>query len=117
MRYRSVVFSELTHGDARLAALVQRLVECYQPERVYLFGSRARGDEGADSDYDLFVLVPDDADEARLDCDRFYRNQRGLPCGADVVVTTRSRFDARAQRVPSSLDAIVAREGRLLYAA
>ena len=34
--------------------------------RIYLFGSRARGDDGPDSDYDLLVVVPDGvAPEAR----------------------------------------------------
>ena len=39
--------------DVRLAEIVRRLAEAYQPERIYLFGSKARGDEGPDSDYDL----------------------------------------------------------------
>jgi len=37
--------------------IVQRLVDACQPERIYLFGSRARGDGGADSDYDIMVVV------------------------------------------------------------
>ena len=41
--------------------MVRRLVDAYHPERVYLFGSVARGDAGPDSDYDLMVVVPDDA--------------------------------------------------------
>ena len=48
-------------SDPLLAEIVRRLVEAYQPERIYLFGSKARGDAGADSDYDLMVVVPDDA--------------------------------------------------------
>jgi predicted nucleotidyltransferase len=41
--------------DAALAEVVRRLVEAYQPERVYLFGCKAQGDAGVDSDYDLMV--------------------------------------------------------------
>ena len=44
--------------DPILAEIVRRLVETYRPERVYLFGSHARGDAGPDSDYDLMVVVP-----------------------------------------------------------
>ena len=36
--------------DPALAEVVRRLVEAYQPECVYLFGSVARGDAGPDSD-------------------------------------------------------------------
>ena len=32
-----------------------------QPEGIVLFGSRARGDNQPDSDWDVLVLMPDDA--------------------------------------------------------
>src|SRR5260370_14031 len=51
--------------DPALAEVVRRLVAAYQPERVYLYGSVARGDAGPDSDYDLLVVVPDDAPAER----------------------------------------------------
>ena len=41
-----MVSEPLTREDARLAEIVRRLVETLQPERVYLFGSRARGEAG-----------------------------------------------------------------------
>jgi predicted nucleotidyltransferase len=47
--------------DRQLNELVRRLVEAYKPQQIYLFGSKARGDEGPDSDYDLVLIVPDDA--------------------------------------------------------
>ena len=33
-----------------IAEIARRLVDYYRPERIYLFGSVARGDDGADSD-------------------------------------------------------------------
>ena len=47
--------------SATLNDIVSRLVEAYDPERIYLFGSHARGEAGPDSDYDLLVIVRDDA--------------------------------------------------------
>jgi predicted nucleotidyltransferase len=41
--------------------MVRRIVDAYHPLRIYLFGSKARGDAGPDSDYDLLVVVADDA--------------------------------------------------------
>ena len=41
---------EILGQDPALAEVVRRVVEAYVPERVYLFGSKARGDAGADSD-------------------------------------------------------------------
>jgi hypothetical protein len=52
-------------ADPVLAEIVHRLVAAYEPERIYLFGSRARGDAGSDSDYDLLVVVPDGAPPER----------------------------------------------------
>jgi predicted nucleotidyltransferase len=44
-------------ADAVLAEIVRRLVAGFQPERIYLFGSHARGDAGPDSDYDLLMVL------------------------------------------------------------
>ena len=45
--------TQLLPAGRTLAEAVRRLVEALQPERIYLFGSRARGDAHQDSDYDF----------------------------------------------------------------
>ncbi len=42
-------------SDPVLGEVVRRLVEAYNPERIYLFGSVARGESGPDSDCDIMV--------------------------------------------------------------
>ncbi len=42
----------ITVSDEILAEMVQTIVREVDPERIYLFGSRARGNERADSDVD-----------------------------------------------------------------
>jgi predicted nucleotidyltransferase len=101
-------------SDRILAELVRRLVEAYRPERIYLFGSVARGEAGPDSDYDIMMIVPDDAPPERLRSRLAYRVLRGTGTAADVVVWSRSSFERRA-RVTASLPGIVSREGVLLY--
>jgi predicted nucleotidyltransferase len=103
-------------SDRALAEIVRRLVAAYRPERVYLFGSTARGDADQDSDYDLMVVVPDDAPPERRTSALAYTVLRGTGVAADVLVWTRSRFDRRAH-VVASLPATILREGRLLHAA
>ena len=44
--------------NAALAEAVRRLVETFHPERIYLFGSQARGDATKDSDWDVLVILP-----------------------------------------------------------
>ena len=101
--------------DAALAEIVRRLVEAYQPERIYLFGSKARGNAGLDSDYDLMVVVPDDAPPERRRSRLAYEVLWGTGTAADVLVWTRRQFEDRLH-VHTSLPAIVMREGRLLHA-
>ena len=102
--------------DSVIAEIVSRLVETYHPERVYLFGSRARGDAGPDSDYDFLLVMPDDAPADLLRAGRAYDALWGLKTAAEVVVFGRQRFESRL-KLRSSLPAAVAREGKLLYAA
>ncbi|HKZ20350.1 MAG TPA: nucleotidyltransferase domain-containing protein [Acidimicrobiia bacterium] len=102
--------------DRTLAEIVRRLVGAYQPERIYLFGSMARGDSDADSDYDLMVVVPDDAPPERRDSELAYKVLRGTGVAADILVWTRSRFSRKAH-VVASLPATILREGRLIHAA
>ncbi len=102
--------------DPILAELLRRLVAAYQPERVYLFGSRARGDTGPDSDYDLLLVVPDDAPPERRRARLAYEVLRGTGVATDVLVCTRSWF-ARREGLRASLPGTVLREGRLLHGA
>ena len=45
---RITIFRTPNASDPVLGEIVRRLVEAYQPERIYLFGSVARGDAGPD---------------------------------------------------------------------
>ncbi len=101
--------------DPTLVELVRRLEAAYQPYRVYLFGSRARGDPGPDSDYDLLLVVPDDAPPDRRHSRLAYEALRGTGVAADVLVCTRTWFDRR-RNLRASLPGTVLHEGRLLHA-
>jgi uncharacterized protein len=101
--------------DPTLAELVRRLRVAYQPDSMYLFGSRARGEPGPDSDYDLLLVVPDDALPERKQSQLAYEALRGTGVAADVLVCTRTWFDRRRD-LRASLPGTVLREGRLLHA-
>lgn len=68
--------------NARLREAVQRLVRAYQPQRIYLFGSAARGDADEESDYDLMVVVRDSAPAARRRSRIAYEALRGTGIAA-----------------------------------
>jgi len=99
-----------------LAEVVRRLVEVHQPERIYLFGSAARGDAGPDSDYDLMVILPDHAPPELQRGRPAYLALRGTGAAADVHVWTQSAFN-RQLHLQASFPSTILREGKLLYAA
>ena len=101
---------------ATLDEIVERLRAAYEPERIYLFGSRARGEGGPDSDYDLLVVVPDGAHGERRGSRLAYQALRGTGTAVDVLVWTRAYFESR-RHLKASLSSTVSTEGRLLYAA
>lgn len=110
------VESGLLNRDSTLAEIVRRLADAYHPLSIYLFGSKARGEAGSDSDYDLLVVVPDDALPERRRSRLAYQALRGTATAADVVACTQSHFEAR-RHLRASLPGTVLREGKLLHAA
>jgi len=97
-----------------LTEITARLVREFSPEKVVLFGSRARGTQTPASDFDLFVVVPESQERPAQRARRAYRCLRGIRTPTDIIVRTRSEFE-RFQPVPASLEARVAREGVVLY--
>jgi uncharacterized protein len=113
---RGTVFRTPTAGDPVLVEIVRRLRETYRPERIYLFGSVARGDAGPDSDYDLMLVVPDDSPPDLRRSHTAYEVLWGTGVAADVLVWTVNQFDSRAH-LAASLPGTIVREGKLLHAA
>jgi predicted nucleotidyltransferase len=97
-----------------LTEIVRRLVTSFHPERIYLFGSRARGEAGQESDFDLAVIVPDSSLPRHRRDQEAFRALIGVGASKDIVVFTREEFD-RKRTVVCSLPATIEREGLLLY--
>ena len=101
-------------NDALLNSLVERIKAALNPERIYLFGSRAKGETHADSDYDFLVVIP------HSEKPRYRRDQEaylalcGVGVAKDVIVLTREEFET-SRRTASSLTSIVLTEGILLH--
>jgi predicted nucleotidyltransferase/HEPN domain-containing protein len=102
-----------SRSDAILEEVTRRLVEACHPDKIYLFGSAARGEAGPESDYDIMIVVPDDAPWELLNS-RARDIARDLNVDADMVVRTRTHFAERTHLM-ASMPATVVREGLLLY--
>lgn len=100
-----------------LDRMVRAIVDEVDPEQVILFGSRARGDATAESDFDLVVVEAAPfgdgrsryAEEARL-----YRALAGFEAEADVLVYCQDEVDYWRDSLNHVL-ARALREGRVLY--
>jgi hypothetical protein len=97
-----------------LEVLLSRIHARWRPEQVWLFGSRARGDAGPTSDWDLFVVVSDDVPDGELDPLVGWGLQRGSGVSADVIACRASDF-REDHTTPNTLAFDAAREGVLLY--
>lgn len=97
-----------------LADIVNRLVRAFQPDRIYLFGSRARGEDMADSDFDLLMVVSESSLPRYRRDQAAFRILDGVGASKDIIVFTSEEF-ARKRHVVCSLPATVEREGILLY--
>ena len=86
----------------------------FRPARVILFGSRARGDHQPDSDYDLLVVVDDDAPDEMVSVRAGYESCRGSGVAADVLPIKAGRH-AQRLRLPGTLSHVIADEGVVVY--
>lgn len=98
-----------------ILAIKERLQGAIAPTRIYLFGSFATGNHHADSDYDFYLVVPDDAGDRIALSQKAYRSLRGMRDRrpVDIVVNYESSF-AQRQKLPT-LERTVAKEGVLLH--
>ena len=97
-----------------LSESVRRLCGSLPAERIYLFGSHARGEANEDSDFDFLVVVRDSPLPRYQREQKAFRALCGMGIAKDVIVFTRREFE-RGLQVVTSLPATVAREGKLIY--
>lgn len=94
--------------------IVSRLVEEFNPEMIYLFGSHAWGKPRDGSDMDLLVIVRSSRQKPIQRAIRAQRSLLGVKAAVDVLVKTQREFQ-RYTSVKASLEAQITREGKLRY--
>lgn len=94
--------------------MVRRIVKRFDPDRIILFGSHARGTAGPDSDVDLLVVMEVDGSKREKQLEiRLALHDFRVP--KDVIVTTPDEFAWRKE-IPGTIERPAAREGKVLYA-
>lgn len=95
--------------------ILDRVIERWKPLQIWLFGSRARGEAGPDSDWDLLAIVPDCPEPADFDDPMtVWRVKRQPDVPSDLVVYRRSDFE-EDRTVPNTLAYATALDGILVY--
>ena len=93
--------------------LVKLIVEQFHPQRVILFGSQARGEAHAQSDFDLLIVAPSTLPRWQRTAP-VYRLLAGTGVAKDIVWWTPEEI-AEWQGVKSYFINTILREGQLLY--
>jgi len=99
--------------DQTTRRMATRLKSGINAERVWLFGSRARGTAGVHSDVDLLAVIPYSTATRYQRAVAARRELSDFNVPMDIVVLTQDEWD-KQMKAPSSLARTVAREGIVL---
>lgn len=93
----------------------RRIIKGFNPERLILFGSEARGTSLPDSDIDLLVIMPFNGSPLKQ-ATSIYRAIRDRTIPVDIVVRTPDDISWRTAEEDSFICEIL-REGKVIHEA
>jgi predicted nucleotidyltransferase len=99
--------------DDVVREMVQRILQVGNPQKVVLFGSRARGEARRNSDYDLPVIEPSSQPRYRRAA-KYRRALTGVHTAKDILVWTPDEV-AEWHNVPNAFITAALSEGVVLY--
>lgn len=94
--------------------MARRIVRRFKPERIILFGSRARGDAHADSDVDLLIVMPVKSKRQKQLEIRLALHHGFATVPMDVIVVTPQEYSTDVH-IPGTIVRPAVREGKVLY--
>ena len=96
--------------------VLARLVAAFDPQCVWLFGSRARGTHRPDSDFDLLFVAKPGGCFGSNDYEKLVGPLVGLGVGCDIVPCSAEDFE-EAAGWKTTLVAQILQHGRTVYVA
>lgn len=100
--------------NKHIQQMVSRIVTQFNPEKIVLFGSHARGDGTADSDVDLLIVMPVE-DSKRAKQLEIRAAVRDVHIPKDIIISRPEEFQWRKDIV-GTIERPATREGQILYA-
>jgi len=99
--------------EKEIERITAQIVEKYQPEKIILFGSAARGEANADSDAD-FLIVKKQTPYYGVDRIRELSRLINRNIAVDFLIYRSDEFEKRLKMEDPFLELIV-KEGKVLY--
>jgi len=100
--------------NGEITTIKDIIVNTIPIEKLFLFGSYANGTENENSDYDFYMVIPNDGMRPLDAVNKVYLAMRGLKRKpADILAGTVDVFTRRSECV--TLERKIAREGVVLY--
>ncbi|MBM4027968.1 MAG: nucleotidyltransferase domain-containing protein [Planctomycetes bacterium] len=107
----------MVQTPAESEAVLQQVVECiatrFHPDKIILFGSRARGQSGPNSDADLLVIMPTNGSK-RQQAVQIDLALEGIPIPIDLIVVAPEEVEKYRDATGTIIGEAV-REGKVLY--
>jgi len=103
----------MKYTEEQINTIVNIIVSGYQPEKIFLFGSLAKGESNASSDIDLLVIKETN--------EQFYKRPLKIHnlfnpyiYDIDVHIYTPNEFE-KYSKIINTIPYLVSKNGRLLY--
>ncbi|MCD4819675.1 MAG: nucleotidyltransferase domain-containing protein [Candidatus Cloacimonetes bacterium] len=100
-------------SEKEINKIIETLVATAKPQKIYLFGSYARGDAQEKSDLD-FLVVEHKLSSQRKEMVRLHDAVRSMRLPVDILVTGESHFKEWS-KIPGSVIHRAITEGKLYY--
>jgi len=98
----------------KIIEMADRIVARFNPDKIILFGSHARGEGGQDSDVDLLIVMPVKGSKRKIRLN-IRQSLRDIHIPKDIIVSTPEEFEWRKE-IAGTIERPAAREGEVLYA-
>ncbi len=96
--------------------MTRRFIEALHPVKIILFGSYAKDNYRDDSDYDFYIIMPDNTNRSLIEATSdAYCSLRGMKGRkpVDILMNTQAKFNYRKNQ--PTMEQIAEQEGVVLY--
>jgi predicted nucleotidyltransferase len=105
--------SEFVKKTDPLEKAIEIIIRSVDPEKIILFGSRARGDHKKESDYDICVIKKGVFHRRKV-AQQIYRFLYGMGAPVDIIVETPEKFEELKDN-PFMIYKEISKSGKVVY--